>query len=213
MRKRFGEFEFDLETRQLRRDRETIPLSPKAFALLELLLVRAPAAVSKDQILGLVWKGTAASDGSLTNVVTELRAALGERPREARFIRTVHGFGYAFAGDVATASRGEPAATWRLVVAAFPYALQTGVSVIGRDPDVTVHIDHSSVSRRHARVSIQGDSAIVEDLDSRNGTFVNGQRVESPTALHDGDVLGLGPVAAMVERRGAAASTETNLNR
>ena len=74
-----------------------------------------------------------------------------------------------------------------------------------------MRIDHSLVSRRHARVSVEGDRALLEDLESRNGTFLNGRRVESPTPLHDGDVLGLGNLALIVERRPLVASTETNL--
>ena len=212
MRKRFGQFEFRQDTRQLLREREVVPLSPKAFALLELLLAQAPAAVSKDQILGLVWEGTVVSDASLTNVIAEIRAALEDRSRQPRFIRTVHGFGYAFCGEILNSPRSDVTAgtLWRLRVGGLPLALLPGENVIGRDPDVAVHIDHSEISRRHARVLVNGDGAVVEDLQSRNGTFLNGKRVESPTALHDGDVLSVGPFAVNVERRPIAATTAPN---
>jgi DNA-binding winged helix-turn-helix (wHTH) protein len=210
--KKFGEFEFHQDTRQLRRGGDVIPLSPKAFALLDLLLGHAPAAVSKEQILSLVWKGTVVSDASLTNVIAEIRAALEDQPRPPRFIRTVHGFGYAFCGEIANPPRPDVTAgtLWRLLVAGLPFALLPGENVIGRDPDVTVHIDHSLISRRHARIVVDGNGAVVEDLQSRNGTFLNGQQLESPTALHDSDVLGIGPFAVIVERRSIAATTETN---
>ena len=209
----FGPFEFRADTRQLLRGHEPVPLSPKAFALLELLLGRAPAAVAKDEIFRLVWKGTAVSDASLTNVIAEIRAALEDRAHKPRFVRTVHGFGYAFCGEIVNAARraGAAGALWRLIVAGLPFTLLPGENVIGRDPDATVRIDHSLVSRRHARVSVEGDRALLEDLESRNGTFLNGRRVESPTPLHDGDVLGLGNLALIVERRPLVASTETNL--
>jgi len=209
---RFGPFEFHRDRRQLLREREAVRLSPKAFALLELLLTRAPAAVSKDQLLLLVWKGAAVSDASLTNVITEIRAALDDQAREPRFLRTVHGFGYAFCGEILDAPRRDATAAtlWRVLVAGLPFALLQGENVIGRDPHAAVHIDHTLISRRHARVSVEGDEAVVEDLQSRNGTFLNGQRVESPMALHDGDVLSLGNFALVVEHRSLAASTETN---
>ena len=209
----FGPFEFRPDTRQLLRGHEPVPLSPKAFALLELLLGRAPAAVAKDEIFRLVWKGAAVSDASLTNVIAEIRAALEDRAQKPRFVRTVHGFGYAFCGEIVNAARRAvaPGALWRLIVAGLPFTLLPGENVIGRDPDATVRIDHSLVSRRHARVSVEGDRALLEDLESRNGTFLNGRRVESPTPLHDGDVLGLGNLALIVERRPLVASTETNL--
>jgi DNA-binding winged helix-turn-helix (wHTH) protein len=209
----FGPFEFRPDTRQLLRGHEPLPLSPKAFALLELLLGRAPAAVAKDEIFRLVWKGAAVSDASLTNVIAEIRAALEDQAQKPRFVRTVHGFGYAFCGEIVNAARRAvaDAAPWRLIVAGLPFTLLPGENVIGRDPDATVRIDHSLVSRRHARVSVEGDRALLEDLESRNGTFLNGRRVESPTPLHDGDVLGLGNLALIVERRPLVASTETNL--
>jgi DNA-binding winged helix-turn-helix (wHTH) protein len=209
----FGPFEFRPDTRQLLRGHEPLPLSPKAFALLELLLGRAPAAVAKDEIFRLVWKGTAVSDASLTNVIAEIRAALEDQAQKPRFVRTVHGFGYAFCGEIVNAARRAvaDAAPWRLIVAGLPFTLLPGENVIGRDPDATVRIDHSLVSRRHARVSVEGDRALLEDLESRNGTFLNGRRVESPTPLHDGDVLGLGNLTLIVERRPLVASTETNL--
>ena len=212
MRTRFGQYEFRQDTRQLLREGEVVPLSPKAFALLELLLAQAPAAVSKDQILGLVWEGTAVSDASLTNVIAEIRAALEDRSRHPRFIRTVHGFGYAFCGEILNAPRRDviTGTLWRLRVGGRPLALLPGENMIGRDPDGAVHIDHTEISRRHARVLINGDGAVVEDLQSRNGTFLNGKRVESPTALHDGDVLSLGPFAVNVERRPIAATTQPN---
>jgi pSer/pThr/pTyr-binding forkhead associated (FHA) protein len=72
-----------------------------------------------------------------------------------------------------------------------------------------VLIDHSSVSRRHARVSVGGTDAVIEDLGSRNGTFVNGQRVDVPIKLHDGDVIGIGPVTIVVEGW-TGGSTETS---
>jgi hypothetical protein len=152
------------------------------------------------------------SDASLTNVIAEIRAALEDRSRQPRFIRTIHGFGYAFCGEIVNSPRRDVTAgtLWRLLVAGLPLALLPGENVIGRDPDVAVHIDHSLISRRHARVSVNGDGAVVEDLQSRNGTFLNGQRVESPTALHDGDVLSVGSFAVIVERRSIAATTEPN---
>src|SRR4029078_8471786 len=132
----FGRIEFRADTRQLLRGHEPVPLSPKAFALLELLLGRAPAAVAKDEIFRLVWKGTAVSDASLTNVIAELRAALEARAHKPRFVRTVHGFGYAFCGEIVTAARraGAAGALWRLIVAGLPFTLLPGEKGIGPGP-------------------------------------------------------------------------------
>ncbi|MGH2844902.1 MAG: FHA domain-containing protein, partial [Thermoleophilaceae bacterium] len=63
---------------------------------------------------------------------------------------------------------------------------------IGRDPSGTLALDDDQVSRNHARVSGQGDLALVEDLGSTNGTYVNGQPIEGPRALRPGDRVRVG---------------------
>jgi DNA-binding winged helix-turn-helix (wHTH) protein len=209
VRRLFGEFVLDGSQRQLLRDSEVVHLSPKAFELLSLLVSRAPAAVSKEEIVRVVWPGVHVSDASLTNVVAEVRAAIGDDARQPRFVRTAHGFGYAFCGNLVQDSGPVPGVAWHLVVAGRRYALSPGANLLGRDPAATVPIDHASVSRRHAQVSVGGFDAVIEDLRSRNGTFLNGRRVEVPTELHDGDVVGLGPVTLVVEGSLPGGSTET----
>src|SRR5262245_62388604 len=95
----FGGFELDQERRQLLRSGEAVPLEPKAYELLSLLLERRPRALSRVQIRDVVWAGTYVSESTLGVVVNAIRQALGDDAREPRFIRTVHGFGYAFCGE------------------------------------------------------------------------------------------------------------------
>lgn len=76
---------------------------------------------------------------------------------------------------------------------AFPLS---GEMLIGRDQgNVQVHLPHPQVSRRHARISIQAGTAVLVDLNSANGTFVNGQRIKTQTQLQPGDQLDIGPYA------------------
>jgi FHA domain len=63
---------------------------------------------------------------------------------------------------------------------------------IGRDASINLALNDEQASRRHARVSAQGDVAIVEDLGSTNGTYVNGQPVEGPRAVRPGDKIRVG---------------------
>ncbi len=67
-------------------------------------------------------------------------------------------------------------------------------TVLGREPGGPPHITINSagVSRRHAQISQINDQYILEDLDSSNGTFLNGTRLAAPAALKTGDVIGLG---------------------
>ena len=108
----FGDFAFDQERRQLLRSGEPVPLETKAYELLALLLSRRPNALSKAQIRDVLWPGTFVSESALARLVTQLRAACGDDAQTPRFIRTVHGFGYAFCGDVHEGGDG-PAVRWR----------------------------------------------------------------------------------------------------
>ena len=211
MRRRFAEFVLDDSQRQLLCDGAgAVHISPKAFELLSLLVDRAPAAVSKEEIVRVIWADAHVSDASLTNVAAEIRAATRDRAREPRFVRTVHGFGYAFCGELSKESERFDVVTWRVIVAGRPQALAEGVNVLGRDPDASVFINDVSVSRRHARVSVHHGVAVIEDLQSRNGTFLNGRRLDAATELHDGDLIGLGPIALAVERCAIGGSTQTH---
>lgn len=66
--------------------------------------------------------------------------------------------------------------------------------VIGREPSCHLRPDHGRVSKRHCRLYWQGSRLLVEDINSADGTLVNGDRIHAPTELHDGDELCVGPV-------------------
>jgi len=95
----FGDFELDQERRLLLRTGQPVPLEPKAYELLGLLLERRPRALSKAQIRDVIWPQTFITESTLAVVVNGIRHALGDDARHPRFIRTVHGFGYAFCGE------------------------------------------------------------------------------------------------------------------
>jgi hypothetical protein len=181
-----------------------LSLSPKAFALLELLIRRRPKAVSKAEIHKHLWPGVFVTAANLANLVAELRAGLGDDARDPRILRTVPRFGYAFSADAVDVQ--EPGATpsssafvCRLVWGPREIALDPGENLIGRDRDSVVWIDDASVSRRHARIAVDDAGAVVEDLGSKNGTYVRGKRIEKPARLEDQDAIKIGP-ASMVFR-------------
>ncbi len=216
MRLRFSEFVFDSDSRRLTRGGEPVHLEPKAFELLELLLERRPAAVAKSWIHDRLWPQTFVSESSLTTLAAQLRKALGE---EGRLIRTVHGFGYAFDAEAAaldapptappatSSTAVGPCLVWQDQVC----PLAEGESVLGRDPLARVLVDVPGVSRRHARIVVRGGEAAIEDLGSKNGTFVEDRRVVGPTPLADRDRVRLGHTVLVFRCARVPGSTETEL--
>jgi DNA-binding winged helix-turn-helix (wHTH) protein len=211
----FGDCEFDSGRRLLLRHGSAMPLSPKAFHLLELLLAQRPEAVSKKELLEHLWPDTFVSDASLHNLVAEIRAALDENPRTPRFIRTVTRFGYVFHGDArpaaaadvkpSRASRSGPRLVWR----GREWPLAEGSNVLGRDRDCAVCIDSGTVSRRHAKIVVTNGQATIEDLGSKNGTSVDGRKVKAPVVLEEGVQVRVGSVTMTYRVLNALPSTLT----
>ena len=212
MRKRFGKCIFDSGTRELMRGKITVALTPKALALLELLIERAPRAVSKDEIQRSLWPNTFVTEGNLTNLISEIRAAVGDTSRRPRFIRTVHRFGYSFQGeltdDAVEAEPGSSETLYRLLIGNRKIPLVEGENILGRHPDAEARIDQTAVSRRHAIISIRAGKAVLKDLGSRNGTFLRDRRLAAPAELRDGDTIGLGPVLMTFRIFSGPGSTE-----
>lgn len=203
MRVRFGECVLDSDTRQVSVSGEDAHVSPKAFQFLELLLENRPKALSKGEIHERLWPGTFVSDGTLASLLVEVRSAIGDSARNPRFVRTVHGFGYAFSATAqelreSVTVRGRRLA-YRLIWGNREFALKPGENILGRDEDSIIWIDEAVVSRRHARIVIDENGAVLEDLHSRNGTYLGGKRIEAPTALADEDQVTIG-AASMIFR-------------
>jgi len=80
---------------------------------------------------------------------------------------------------------------YRLVAGSREYALQPGENVVGRDPKAQVRLNAPSISRRHARITIDiaSGGSTIEDLGSKNGTRAGEARVNGVTAIPDGDPL------------------------
>jgi len=213
MRLRFGEFLLDADARQLLRGTEELRLGPRSFALLELLVRSHPRALRKAEIQRHLWPDTAVGDGSLAFLVSELRAILGDDARAPRFIRTVPAFGYAFCGEAreeegaSPAGSGVPRVVWEDLVV----PLAEGENVLGREPGARVRIDVTGVSRLHARIVLRDGQATIEDLGSKNGTFVGRRdtRVLGPVPLPDGCLFRLGRVLLTFRSAPETASTAT----
>lgn len=140
-------------------------------------------------------------------------AHLGDTAVDSAYGRTVHRFGYRFVADVVeavtTAGPSQSDARMYLTSADRQFVLPEGAVEIGRSADVAIRIDAGGVSRRHARVVISGTEARVEDLNSKNGTFVDGKPVTGARLLKDGDEIRVGPVALTFRLVTPTKATET----
>jgi DNA-binding winged helix-turn-helix (wHTH) protein len=193
VRVRFGEFVFDGAARELSREGRRLELAPKALSLLEALLAERPRALSRAELSDRLWPDTAMGYTSLAGLVAELRKALDDDRSEPRFVRTVHRFGYAFCGEAAEEPLGARASfACSLSWEGREIGLAEGDNVIGRDEGCAVRIDAPRVSRRHACIRVRGRDASIEDLGSKNGTFLRGRKLTTPASLEEGDEIGVG---------------------
>ncbi len=213
---RFDSFTLDAQTRRLLRGEIEVHLSPKAFDLLHLLIENRTKAVSKAELQERLWPSTYVLETNLAGLVAEIRRALEDLAESPRYIRTVPRFGYWFIGN--TGEDGNQSAEMKtsvrywLVWEARQIALSEGENILGRAPDASVWIDAPGVSRHHARILLQGASAAVEDLGSKNGTYVSGRRITQALQLTDGDQIRLGSVVVTFRIPPPAGSTETAHN-
>jgi DNA-binding winged helix-turn-helix (wHTH) protein len=210
MRLRFGDVTFDSGRRALFRGPQQVHLSPKAFRFLELLLSKRPDAVAKAEILETVWPDVVVSEASLATLAKDVRKALGGGAEESPFLRTVHGFGYAFDGEVQEVPDGAPAARLHVLVwGTQEMPLSAGENVLGRERTAGIWVGHPSISRAHARIVVEEEQAVVEDLGSKNGTWLGSRRVEGRITLADGDEIRVGEVRLLYRGPAAGLSGET----
>ncbi|MBK5259332.1 MAG: winged helix-turn-helix domain-containing protein [Thermoanaerobaculia bacterium] len=186
MRIHFAGCTFDSARLELTRGGVRAALTPKAFALLETLVAARPDAVSKEALYERLWPATFVEPGNLHNLIADIRAAIGDD--DHTIIRTVHRVGYAF--DAAIRDEAQ-AATFIVVIGNREFVLRPGENFIGRDPDCRVVLNTPDVSRRHARITV-GATTTIEDLGSKNGTFVGQKRITQAEAIGEGAAIVVG---------------------
>jgi len=213
MRYLFGNFVFDDGTFQLVGSGSEVALGAKGFELLDLLIRARPKVLSRTRLHAALWPHAHVGSTSLHVLVSQVRAALRDDPEDPQWIRTVHGVGYAFRGDVRTEGEETPGretpARAKLSQGDREWSLRPGAHVIGRGDDAAVSLDVAGVSRHHARLVVGSEGATLEDLGSKNGTFVGEERLSAKHRLAEGDVIRLGRHTRLVFRFDLGDRTET----
>jgi len=214
---RFGPFELDLVTGELLRSGLRLRLQEQPFQILALLVRRPGQLVTREHLRQALWP-----DGVFVDVehglnvgIAKLRHALGDTAETPRYIETLERRGYRFmaaveasdARDIASPASSRAARSINVTMGDDSVSLGEGVHLIGRDPHGAIWIDSNLVSRRHATITVTAQAVILSDLASRNGTFVNGRRVDTPTPLADGDQVFVGPARLVVRTIAAPEST------
>ncbi len=202
---------------RVERGPETIRLEPKVMDLLVELADSAGRVVSKAELIDRVWRTEFIAESALTRAVGELRRALGETAREPRYLETITKRGYRIIAEV---ERLDPAAPevaedgpvlpCAVMLGDREILLHRGENLIGRALEAAVRIDSTEVSRRHARITVEGERCTLEDLGSKNGTRVWGRLVEHATVLKDGDRIGLGDTLLIFRILPFSAATRTS---
>jgi DNA-binding winged helix-turn-helix (wHTH) protein len=211
MRLKFDSWEVDTDRRLLTHGGAPASLSPKAFDLLVVLAQQHEKAFSKAELHQILWPDSFVSDGSLTVLIAEIRDVLKDDADQPQFIRTVRRYGYGFCAPVIRQNASElPSFSggggW-VIWGNRSIAIGPTESVLGRSLDADIRFDVPGVSRRHARIVVDGPHVVLEDLGSQNGTYVRGERISGPATLVDGDEVRLGPVSIVFRQVSADVST------
>ncbi|HEY1308888.1 MAG TPA: winged helix-turn-helix domain-containing protein [Vicinamibacterales bacterium] len=208
----FRDLSFDAAIRQVSRGGREVKLTRKAFDLLALLIEHRPKAVSKDDIHSRLWPDTFVAEITLHSLVSEIRRSIGDHSGEPQFIRTVHGFGYAFIAPggerIEAPSRGQRRVRGWLIRDTERLHVFDGENLFGRGDAEVIELPSTTVSRRHARINVDED-VWLEDLGSKNGTFIGDRQVTGRVRLSDGDRVRFGSLLMTFRVVRSADATQT----
>ena len=181
----FGGYRFEVETGRLWSGEQEIRLTPKASAVLKVLVTRAGTPVSKEELFATVWSGTIVSDDALTSCIQELRKALEDDSKQPRFIETRHRRGYRFVAPLSDAAADAAPRTPDIsAIAVLPFADMSP----GRDQgylcegfaeeliNALTHVEGLRVAARTASFQFRGSGADIREIGRqlRVGTLLEG---------------------------------------
>ncbi len=203
MRYAFGDCRLDTLSRELTSNGQPVHLTPKAFELLKLLIEARPRVLSKTELMERLWPEAFVVEANLPVLVGDLRTAIGEHGAASGAIKTHHGVGYSFTAVVRELTAGAAAAEDGgpqivLQIGSRRVRLGPGTNTVGRDAAADVFLNDASVSRHHARLTVDGVEVHVQDLESKNGTWVADVRIDRSTPISHGMIVIFGSVEAVL---------------
>lgn len=212
---RCGDWLVEPELTRISCQGKCVNLEGKVMDVLVVLARYAPRMVSRIVLIDAVWDGGCVTDNTLTQSISQLRRAFDDDAKNPEYIETIHRKGYRLLKPISSATtppewtgaHNQSAQRW-LIVGNRRVSLNDGANLIGRSPQAAVPIDSLCVSRHHARIIVNRNSAVLEDLESKNGTHLNGRRIVSASVLEDGDEILLGDHSAVL-RFSTTNQTET----
>ena len=177
------EYRLDLGDERLWRGDQPVEIGNKAFELLRLLVSNPNRLLTKDQILDAIWGEVCVSEGLIKEYVHDLRLALGDDPKQPRYIETVHGRGYRFLGGIgqvrrpqgADAQRTPPPHALSLAVLAFTNLsddLDQEYFADGISEDIIIGLSKNpnlSVISRNSTFAFKGKPVSVRDIGEELG--------------------------------------------
>jgi predicted ATPase len=161
---RFEDIELDTQQYELRSDRGPIRLEPQVFDVLAFLIKNRDRVVSKEELFEGVWGDRIVTESALSSRLKAARKAIGDSGREQRLIRTLHGRGYRFVGEVSEqaaeslSSHGPSSETEsRMSAVQLP-----GAETVGRDVELNQLLDHLSRAQSGFRqlVLVTGEAGL-----------------------------------------------------
>jgi DNA-binding winged helix-turn-helix (wHTH) protein len=211
----FGSFRLDTRAGELRREDERVPLTPKVFQLLLILVANPGTLMTKRVLLDTIWGDTNVEEGSVTRAITRLRSALRDNAARPQYVETVPRRGYRFIAAVREVQFDGIVQSSRIEVVenGRRHLLKEGDNVIGRAKDCEVSIELASISRHHAVVALNSGQMTVRDLGSKNGTFVSGRRVEGTVPIASGERMRIGSVTVAISSSSPDSQTATSPSR
>jgi DNA-binding winged helix-turn-helix (wHTH) protein len=202
---------------RISRGENTVHLRPKVMDVLACLAAKAGTVVSPQALIDAVWARKFISDTALSRAIFELRRAIGDDGAQPHYVETIAKRGYRLVAPVEPA--GETAtgtgSTSRFIVVIGDHEIRLceGENIVGRGPEARVRLDSSAVSRAHARIVVNEARATIEDLRSKNGTEIDGQRIVEPVALGDRALIRIGTVTLVFRTLPPEGSTRTSPSR